>query len=228
MTRFMFLSLALTVVFTQDAIANPIVVNGDFESTIYDSDGIAITGEGQKFSKTYGPLSTTEGWTFGTSGGDSYCGIERASSDGNFAYSHGLGTQDVFVEGTGAFYQSIHFDVGDYTLSFYAEGRHEDYGLILGPNPLSITLGGMSLTFDSQDTLSPTVGSMKLYTSDSFTVSEAGYHVLTFAGTVGFSTQDLTTYVDNVSLMSIPEPTTLAMLLSSIFGVLAYTWQKRR
>ncbi len=97
------------------------------------------------------------------------------------------GSQVAFIQGVGAVTQSVNFSSGTYSLSFYAAQRAEyDYGtqtfevLVDGIDYGSYTPGSSSYDFDSA----------------TFTVT-AGYHTITFEGTVS---ANVTALVDDLSI----------------------------
>ena len=235
MSRFLLLSMALTVVLAQAAMANTIsisVANSGFEDhLIIDSLGNPV---GCQYSSTYGdghvngPLPTTGlGWTFGPSvypGSDALDGLIRDSGWGDAAYA---GAQMAFVTGTGYISQDLSgFQTGTATVSFYALGR-----TTYGPTGLKATINGTTLTFSGNETITP--GSSWLqYTSNSFDVTAGTNYALTISGTIPLSTGgDLSSYVDNVSVLNsytIPEPSAVILMVTGLIGLLAYAWRERK
>lgn len=185
-------------------VAAPIVLNNSFE---------ANTGlnPGSNYDVGLSIASVTD-WTFATSGGATYDGLVTAGTTAGF--TGGLnalspfpdGTQAAFIYGPSAtFSQSISgFDAGDYTVSFYANGRTAAGDGVL---PFGVTLGGTALTFSASATITPNA-SWVLYTSDAVTMA-AGTHTLAFTSA---GTGDRASFIDVVNVNAVPEPTAMALL----------------
>ncbi len=171
------------------------VTNSGFES--------AQLGGQTSYTTTYGslnPLTGIPGWTFGTSSGGSYDGIVRSGGLGATAPPEG--SQAAFLQGTGSFNQVLSgFAAGTEQVTFDAEARPGGFG----PQPIEVLLDGMPLTFGGQTTISPASGSWTSFTSDLAAVT-AGSHTLTFSGTIPFGTSDLTTFLDEISVVSSVPP----------------------
>ncbi len=208
------------------AVANtqaaPVVLNSSFESS---ATNVGSLPAGATYTNPFGPfdLSVTD-WTFGASAGDSFDGLMTAVGF-SFPISGISGVAAAFVEGTGFFEQAVAgFDAATYTVSFLAQGR-ELPGF--GPNPLQVSLGGTVLTFSGSSTLSPpTTGGLMLYTSDPVSVA-AGIQTLRFEGAVPLSTQDLTTFVDDVSVVEVPEPSSMLLMLTASLCMIGFARRRR-
>jgi hypothetical protein len=182
----------------QSANAAPLIANNSFET---GNSGVA------GYTAPFGGV-TVPSWTFGPSANPSYDGL---STEGALQLAGTPdGIESAFVEGTGIFSQSISgFATGPYAVTFYTEFRS-----IIGPEPLQVLIDGTPLTFNSgaNSTYTPvTSTSFTFTTTDAFTVS-AGTHVLTFRGTIPFSTADHFDYIDFINITSVPEPATLGLL----------------
>ncbi len=192
-----------------------VVVNASFESPGISNFVYTTSVTGWTFSAflsgSGGTGLTTNGSSFGTQD------IGGTSDPGG-------GTQAALIQGAGTISQSIDFSPGgSFTLAFFAEGR----GSAAGGVPLSIKSDSTALTFGGSATASPTSGSVfNLIVSDPFTVG-AGFHTLSFTGTVNLNTADVTTFVDQVSVTAVPEPSTLALLGGGLAG-LAFLRRRRR
>ena len=188
MTRFSFLMVAaaLAVGLSQAAIAEPILVNGDFEALTTPLTEPYGGVETLLYTETYqvpGLLANgVPGWTFGPSAGHAWDGI-RTSNDTNWA-TQVFGTQEAFVNGLGTFSQVIdNFDAGTLTVSFYAAAATAPSGL--SADPVEVTLDGTPLTFglSNATTVTPESTSLVLYTTNAIAVT-SGSHTLAFEGTV--------------------------------------------
>jgi hypothetical protein len=220
MTRSMFLSAAFAALLAQGAVASPIVGNFGFEDPVIVSTA---------YTTPFGALPTSlPSWTFAASEGGvtngSYDGYYRVSS-GNFQSLTGLppGSQQVaFLEVLGSFSQIISgFDQSPITVSFYAGGRNlAGYGA----NGVQVKIDDTLLTFAGASTLTPVDGIMNLYTSDAIRVS-AGSHTLSF---YGMDHADHMSFIDNVSITVVPEPSTLGLLGVGLLGLPVYAWRRRR
>jgi len=214
--------MATSFLVVESAQSAPVVLNPSFESHTTSTGSLPA---GATYTDPFGGINlSVADWTFGPSAGDSFDGlITAAGFGGGFPISGIDGTAAAFVEGTGSFEQAVAgFDAATYTVSFLAQGREQPS---FGPNPLQVSLGGTVLTFSGSSTLSPlTTGGLTLYTSDPVTAG-AGIQTLRFEGTVPFSTADLTTYVDNVSITLVPEPS--SVLLTACLGMIGFARRRR-
>jgi hypothetical protein len=170
------------------------------------------------YTPTFGGLAPVPGWTFGPSGGGaSYDGL-AAQVGGDTAnssfyldmYNPPDGNQAAFIEGTGTISQSLSgFDMGvQYAVSFWSEGRNAANG----SQTLIVKLDSTTLTFTGNGSVTPPAGqAFFLYTSDPFTATSAS-HTLSFTGLTPFSTSDVTSFIDLVSVTALPEPASLSLL----------------
>ncbi len=219
----MCLVLGIAAAWSQAASATTITVgNAGFETNPIS---------GFVYTPDFGDLTNTGEWTFGASGGASFDGYATAGSA--ICTGQAIDNQCAFLQGTGSFSQEISgFTAGSYTVSFYIEGRGmgttEDGTPINGGQPITVTLGGKTLTFSGVGTVSPTSTSQMIQViSDSVTLT-AEKNTLIFAGTVPFGVTDLTTLIDNVSIQSIPEPSTIILLITGFIGLVCYVWRKQK
>lgn len=157
----------------------------------------------------YTPDLTSQGgtgWTFGGNAG-------VAANSSAFTVVGATGNQAGFLQHAGAsFSQSLTFNDGWYQLSFIAEGRATPG--IVGSNPFEVFVGATQLTFSGNGTVVPVAGfNFDEFLSDPFYVA-GGAATLSFVGTgvPGFPTAEATSFVDDVAIESVPEPSTLLLL----------------
>ena len=182
----------------------PRVINGSFEDPAIGAnnfvEGVPATG----WTRIAGP-NTTSGSGI----------VANGSAYGNPAAPDG--TQAALLKDEGGMSQTVGgFAAGQqYTVSFEAAGRNG-----LGPNPFTVSVGGNTLTFSGQSVITPG-NAYALYTSDPFTAT-SGSEALAFTSNLT-SDQDLSSYVDAVSIspVSVPEPASVAVLAVGAVGLLA-------
>ena len=182
------------------SIGPNLIVNGSFETPSTAAD---------EYTMPFGSTLATNGvlgWIFGASDGDG----TFSSFDGLATFNGALGVISIedgnnaaFAQGTGNFSQVVALSPGNYALSIWAMGRVPN-----GPNPVSVTLSNvLSETITTANTAQTALSDWTLYT-DFFTVTNGGNYTLNLAGTVPFTTMDLTTFIDNVSINSLIAPGT--------------------
>jgi hypothetical protein len=158
------------------------------------------------------------------------------------------GTQVAFLKGASGMYQSLSgFTVGQtYEVSFYAAGRVGAGLAGARVNTIQVLVGDTvdtlsALTFTvsgaTTTTLTPavayytsaagSVGTWTLYTA-TFTATSAT-QILEFLSTLTADTNaDKTTFIDSVSVTTVPEPSTTVLSLITGVGLLAFAWRKWR
>jgi hypothetical protein len=171
-----------------------------------DNAGFESPNQGSGFTYYSGLVS---GWTYS---GDA--GI--AANNSAFSVFNASGNQAAFLQGNGSnasISQSIDFVGTSLSVTFLAEYRHN-----YGGNTLNVTVDGAPLTINgSQFFSSSTDGSFTQFTTNAVALS-SGQHVLAFNG---FSQPDYTTFIDDVKLNVVPEPTTVALLGLGLLGFAA-------
>ncbi len=212
-----------------------LITNGDFE--IYDTNNafdwgitkLALTDVGDG---TYTSTTALPGWTV-TRNGDS--GFAWLTS--NVKYSGALALNFDDCVGRERIFQSFAVAAGTtYSVSYYEKYRDTSGQtlqaiisaasgtLILGMSTLSTPTGSGSATL-TQTTLG-TSDAFANYTF-TFTPSESTVATLTFqSDNVTWGAGG--TVLDNVGVMSIPEPCTLMLLATGLLGLLAYAWRTQK
>jgi hypothetical protein len=204
------LLVTLALACTAAANANPVILNASFSGPVG--------------GYTYQPATVT-GWTF--TGGT---GVQANGSAWGFSNAPGSSAQSAFLQSyigplsapTGAPSSSISQDVagltsGDtYAISFYLEQRPG-----YGANPVTVTIDGVTLTVAT----APDNDTWTKYTED-FTYN-GGSDVLSFSVTgSGVGQYDNDTGLADVSIAATPEPGTLLMLGTGLFGFAAFARRK--
>ena len=183
------------------SIGPNLIVNGSFETP-----SIAV----DEYTMPFGSSLATNGvpgWIFDASDGDG----TFSSFDGlvtfNGALGNGKAIEDgnnaAYVQGTGYLTQTVPLSPGKYALSIWAMGRVPN-----GPNPVAVTLSNVvSEGITPANTADNALSDWTLYT-DIFTVTNAGNYTLEMAGTVPYTTSDLSTFLDNISINALSAPGT--------------------
>jgi hypothetical protein len=165
------------------------VGNGGFEVNPLGANYVYLNGK------------TVGGWTFtGFNTG-------LAGNNSDFNVVGAAGNQAAFLQrGGSSFTQSFTFAASQFSVSFLAEARN--WGS--GANNISVLVDGVALTFSGASSLVPgSNASFTQYTSD-FVQLTSGIHTLSFVGN-GVGGNDVTTFIDNVTINAVPEPVTLGL-----------------
>lgn len=201
--------------FGAQASAN-LVQNGALDGTvgtyIYNAAPSTVT-------QFYGAVPTTANTVADWTG--SFVSI--ATSSGAWGTPSGLAnfgttTQGGYVAGVqadGTLSQSLTLAAGTYALSWLDANRSG-----LGEQSYSVSFGGV--TYDTVTTLH-SAG----WTQESlvFTLAQDTVGALTFTGLTSYHDTDATSFIDNVSVSAVPEPTSLLMMAVATLGLLA--WRRR-
>jgi hypothetical protein len=200
----------------QPVKAEIIIANSDFETVVQSplvpTDGIPPAG-----------------WTLTGIGGTAPSNPEGLGWPyGPLGSTHGLGNQCAFIEGWAPNVASMSQNVdgwatdATYTLTFWASGGTGGYaGYPWGPDPLQVSVGSTVLTFSAATSITPP-NAGQWYTSDPFTAPAAGVNNLAFLGLGPLVPPYPVSIIDNVSVTTIPEPSTLVLLAFGLVGVAAY------
>src|SRR5207245_2655949 len=110
------------------------------------------------------------------------------------------GSQTAFIQGISTISQTLSLTAGGYTLVFNAAQR----SCCVSPyvQPIQVTVDGTPVG----SPVSPASASFSNFNIP-FSVSTSGSHTITFSGTVA---TDKSTFIDNITLTSVPPPAILA------------------
>ncbi len=116
------------------------------------------------------------------------------------------------VQADGTLSQAVSLGEGQYTLTWLTANRGAD-------QTYSVYFNGVKL-----DTVTTIAGAGWTTESVTFT-SLTGGTGLSFVGDTSFQNTDATSFIDNVSISAVPEPTALMMMAFGTLGLLA--WRRR-
>ena len=189
-----------------------LVANGGFDGTassyVYNAPPASVTA-------FYGSVPTLAGTVADWSG--SFVSI--ASNSGSWNTPSGLSgfdaaTQGGYIAGVqadGTLTQGLTLAAGEYTLTWTTANRGAD-------QTYSVLFDGTQI---DQLTTTTSAG----WTTESVTFSTLGGSGLSFVGDTSFHDRDATSFVDNVSVTAVPEPTSMLMMAVATLGLLA--WRRR-
>ena len=226
MERLLFRVLSTVVFLAPAAFAGPTIINFDFGTVpIVCGQGYAYQAFGgdcssippqQDFNSTPG-----FGWTLGQGGS----GLTGPNSPFNPPPFDGLSfSQAAFLQGANSFVsQTIgDFTAGSYTLSFYLGSRYFDGNGSDGNQTVEAVIDGNVIGTWALTSFTPFT-----LETDVFTVSSDGSHTLEFMGT---NDGDHTAFLSdvNISPMTTPEPSSLALLATGVLGCLGKLYRRYR
>jgi hypothetical protein len=199
------------------AQAAPIVGNGSLTGTtgnyVYNGVADSIFAAMPTFGYTSGTVSDWSG---------SFVSIASNSdawgTPASLAGAHGaLGSYVAGIQADGTLSQSISLEAGTYQLSWLdanrSGGSNQSYNVSFDNSALQVQ------AFDT------TVGGGWTKESIVFTVDADTTGLLTFKGLNAWGTGDATSFIDNVSITAVPEPTSLMLMAVGTLGLLA--WRRR-
>ncbi len=201
------------------------IENGSFESptTLTDDDGIT------------GLHATPDSWTKDSVGDCGMFSMSQTAGPGPNVSSLPDGTKAIWGN-SGYVYQELNATLKantTYTLTAYAGARSD----------LSFTNAGSSGTLNMGYGSDRGTNLLTAATSDCVAPSQGGWNLWTVTFVTGATPMGLNEKLrveiningtqqlfDNVQLTAstIPEPSTLVMMLAGIFGLMAYAWRKRK
>lgn len=155
----------------------------------------------------------------GTVGGWDGSFVSIASNSGPWNSPNALAgfdaaTQGGYIAGVqsdGALTQNLTLAAGQYLLTWTTANRGAD-------QTYSVLFNGEQI---DQLTTTTSAG----WTTESVLFSTAGGSNLSFLGDTTFNERDATSFIDNVSVVAVPEPTSLLMMAFATLGLLA--WRRR-
>jgi lysophospholipase L1-like esterase len=192
-----------------------LVAHGGFETTVFanNSHNKNPTGAGWRFSPN-GSASAGAG----IDRGNPYSVANSVAEAGQqMAYLQGSGT----AGGTTYIEQDVtEFETGkSYLVSFQAcaiEG-------FCGVNPFSVSIGGDAVAFNGDRTLVSPSANWALYCSDPFTASGPTMTLrICDAGNVPV---ERVSWLDDVQIIAVPEPSSLALMSIGATALLGYLWR---
>ena len=194
------------------ATSTNLVSNDGFDGTtadyVYNAPPASVT-------TYYGGVPTLAGTVADWSG--SFVSI--ASNSGPWNTPSGLSgfdaaTQGGYIAGVqadGTLTQGLTLAAGEYTLTWTTANRGAD-------QTYSVLFNGTQI---DQLTTTTSAG----WTTESVTFSTLGGSGLSFVGDTSFHDRDATSFIDNVSVTAVPEPTSMLMMAVATLGLLA--WRRR-
>jgi PEP-CTERM motif len=194
------------------ATSTNLVANGGFDGTtadyVYNAPPASVT-------TFYGSVPTLAGTVADWSG--SFVSI--TSNSGPWNTPSGLSgfdasTQGGYIAGVqadGTLTQGLTLAAGEYTLTWTTANRGAD-------QTYSVLFNGTQI---DQLTTTTSAG----WTTESVTFSTLGGTDLSFVGDTSFHDRDATSFIDNVSVTAVPEPTSMLMMAVATLGLLA--WRRR-
>jgi hypothetical protein len=190
-----------------------LLTNGSFEGIV---DSYAYNGTPPSVATNYGAVPVAAGTVAGWDG--TFVSIAASSSPwqtpGSLSgFDSSFGNYVAGVQADGALSQLVTLDAGTYQLSWFDanRGNNQNFEVLFN----GVELGSYTTT---------TADGWKLQYL-TFTLSAQTTGLLTFQGETIFGQSDSTTLIDKASLMAVPEPGSLALMLAGVTGLLA--WRRR-
>jgi hypothetical protein len=208
------------------AYGDDLIQNGGFESPYLGPTHWSYPGQtsypGNPPGDVIIPTPTIDGWTYdnsaivnGQAGSDWYGPIPPNGFGGD---------QFAALQLTSSLSQTFTSPGGDLMLSWLSAGRPNNYGTYAGDQTYLVELDAQTIGAFSTVSSPPFDVTFSLETLDMGDVS-AGSHTLTFQG---LATTDETAFLDNVSIATVPEPSTWAMMLLGFLGLGSAAYRRAR
>jgi hypothetical protein len=213
MFKKIFIAAAIGAVAMGAQATAPIVKNGSFDGStsdyVYNDAPASVT-------TYYGGVPTQSGTVADWAG--SFVSI--ASNSGPWGNPSGLANFDAATQGgyvagvqaDGTLSQALALTEGEYTLSWTTANRGAD-------QTYSVFFGGAQV-----DKVTTIAGAGWTTETVTFTTLTGGTG-LSFMGDTSFHNTDATSFIDNVAVTAVPEPTSLLMMAVGTLGLLA--WRRR-
>ena len=204
-------AFGVAAIAAQASSAN-LVSNGAFDGTtgdyVYNASPASVAALGIWVPTAAGTVSSWEG---------SFVSI--ASNSGpwnspNALFGFNAAAQGGYIAGVqsdGTLTQNLTLAAGDYMLTWTTANRGAD-------QTYSVLFNGEQI-----DRVSTTTSAG--WITETVYFSTAGGSDLSFVGNTTFAQRDATSFIDNVSVTAVPEPTSLLMMAVATLGLLA--WRRR-
>ncbi len=225
--------LALTAVVALPAAnvhAGELITNGGFENPYLGPFNFTYPGfssyPGNPPEALIYPNPTLDSWTYNASpplsGGSALVNGQTGSDWYGPVPPIGFGgDQFAALQNTGSLSQDFTSPGGELTLSFLSGGRPDNYGTYGGDQTYLVELDGSTV-----GTFSTVSGQVFTLETLALTGVSAGPHALTFQGLS--TTGDESAFLDNVSLVTVPEPATWMLMLAGFTALGAVTYWRRK
>jgi len=195
------------------AAAPNLVENGSFDGTtttyVYNGTPSSVASAGVHVPVKTGTVVDWSG-SFVSIASNSSAWNTPSGKSGFDAATQGGWVAGLQADGTLS--QALTLGEGEYTLSWLTSNRgaSQEYG---------VYFNGVKI-----DDITTKAGSGWITESVTFTTLTGGTG-LSFVGETNFATKDATSFIDNVSVSVVPEPTALLMMALGTLGLLA--WRRR-
>ena len=202
------------------AHADNLLVNGGMDST-YTADSYVYNAPPASVTNNYGPVPTQAGIVSGWDG--SFVSIASNSGPwGNPSSLAGFSSaaNGAFVAGVqadGVLSQGVDLAAGTYLLTWVDANRGNDQNY-------AVAFTGGTVDYLGTSAFATTGGSGWKTEQLLFTTT-GGAGTLSFTGGTIFGLSDSTSFIDNVQLSAVPEPTSLLLMSVATLGLLA--WRRR-
>jgi hypothetical protein len=213
-----------------NARAGELLTNGGFESPYLGPFNFTYPGfasyPGNHPEALIFPNPTLDSWTYNASvpiSGGSALVNGQTGSDwyGPVPPAGFAGDQFAALQNTGSLTQDFTSPGGDLTLNFLSGGRPDNFGTEGGDQTYLVELDGSTVASFS-------TASGQVFTLETVLLRgvSAGSHTLTFQGLSAIG--DESAFLDNVSLVPVPEPATWTLMAAGFSALGAATYWRRK
>lgn len=203
-----------------------LIVSDASAGTIYPvNDGFELPDIGTGASTNGGVTgwtTTADFWVGITRNGGDFgmAGATNGNQNGGATSTDG---QALWVTNGATASQTITLSAGVYNIQFDAMGRSYTY------NPIGVEIIDSASVTHNLGTFNPGAQYVDYWSRDLTTTNvalPAGATTVKFIGLTSEGTE--TSYIDNVRVNTIPEPSTIILTAYGLIGLLAYAWRKRK